>query len=169
MDSSDINTSENTDEPVNKNIKLYKNMVTVELLPVDQLEQTKIKLPSKLAHIVNQTFLINTWNPITGKYVKKIWAFKLTKLGREKRDMVWEYYRYRGRKSVMETVKDLYYRNRKIVMFIHFDDPAQNRIELTQEMIDLIKQVEPPKIKKPKKPKKLKVPKIPETPNNFVT
>jgi hypothetical protein len=75
--------------------------------------------------IKNQIFIYNSMDPLTGKYVKKIFAKKITKLGREKWDMIWEYYRYRGKKSVLRTLKDNFGRE---VEFTYFGQPNQERL-----------------------------------------
>ena len=98
-------------------------------------------LPGKLSHIKNGTILQNSYFPLTGKYVKKVWAYKTTKLGRIKRDLVWEYFRHRKRKPVTQVVRDMFYRNRKKVTFIYFDDPVQHHIELTKEHVDMLKNI----------------------------
>ena len=125
-------------------------MVEKEKATVDELlvmnEKMDIK-PSKLAHIKNTNIIKNSWDFINEKYVKKVWAHKMTKLGREKRDLIWEYYRYRNRWPVSEAIKKTYYKNVKDVVIIYFDDPVQHRFIINQEMIDKIRKYESPKIK----------------------
>ena len=96
-------------------------------------------LPSKIKHIKNETILTNSWDPINEKYVKKVWAYKKTKLDRIKRDLIWEYYRHRNRTHVGEIIKKTFYKNVKNVTIIYFDDPIQHNFDLTQEMIDKVK------------------------------
>lgn len=96
-------------------------------------------LPSRLKHIKNEKFLKYSLDPINIKYVKKVWAHKLTKLEREKRDMIWEYYRYRGKMPVCDALKKTYCLNIKDVTIIYFDDPVQYRFIITNEMFEKIK------------------------------
>lgn len=120
-------------------------------------EEMKIKManrPSKLAHIKNKNIINNSWDFINEKYVKKVWAHKRTKLDREKRDLIWEYYRYRNRLQVSDMIKKTYYKNVKDVTIIYFDDPVQYRFVITQEMIDKIRKYQPPKPPQKKKEKK---------------
>lgn len=96
-------------------------------------------LPSKLKDIKNQVFLNNCYDPINKKYVKKVWAHKLTKLGREKRDLIWEYYKYRKRWSVTYRMKESFQKNVREVTLIYFDDPVQHRFTITQEHMNIMK------------------------------
>ena len=96
-------------------------------------------LPSKLKDIKNQIFLNNCYDPINGKYVKKVWAHKLTKLKREKRDLIWEYYKYRKRWSVTYRMKESFQKNVKEVTLIYFDDPTPHRFTITREHMDIMK------------------------------
>lgn len=112
------------------------------------------KLPNKLKHIKNLKFLNNTYNPLTGKYIKDVWAFKQTKLDRTKRDLIWTYFRYRKNKLAAQSLRESYYKNIKTVMIIHFDDPAQVKFELTERMVQILKHYcHEKEIKKPKKNK----------------
>ena len=86
--------------------------------------------PSKLRHIKNQTILDNSFDPISKKYVKKIFGHKQTKLGRDKRHLEWEYYRHRLRTPVIDTIKRLYQKNIKNIAVIYFDDPIIYRYEI---------------------------------------
>ena len=118
------------------------------------LNPTHEKLPSKLKHIKNLKFLNNTYNPLTGKYVKDVWAFKRTKLDRIKRDLIWTYFRHRKNKLAAQSLRETYYKNIKTVMIIHFDDPTQVRFELTEHMVQILKHYcHEKEIKKPKKNK----------------
>lgn len=101
----------------------------------------KQNLPSKLQQIKNPTILNNSLDPLTGKYVKRLWANKKTKLERWKRDMIWEYYRYRTRWPVTEALRETFYKNVPIVTIVYFNDPVEHRIELTKEMIDAYKSI----------------------------
>lgn len=96
-------------------------------------------LPSKLKGIKNQIFLNNCYDPINGKYVKKVWAHKLTKLKREKRDLIWEYYKYRKRWSVTYRMKESYQKNVREVTLVYFDDPTPHRFTITREHMDTMK------------------------------
>jgi len=55
--------------------------------------------------IKNPIFRQNVVCNKTGKVIKKVWAFKITKLERTKRDLVWEYYRHRGKLNVNDLLK----------------------------------------------------------------
>jgi hypothetical protein len=96
-------------------------------------------LPSKLKGIKNQIFLNNCYDPINGKYVKKVWAHKLTKLKREKRDLIWEYYKYRKRWSVTYRMKESFQKNVREVTLVYFDDPTPHRFTITREHMDIMK------------------------------
>jgi hypothetical protein len=120
-----------------------------------EMQKKMEERPSKLAHIKNKNIIQNSWDPINEKYVKKIWAHKKTKLDREKRDLIWEYYRHRNKWPVTEAFKKTYYKNVRDVVVIYFDDPVQHRFLLDLEMIDKIRKYEPPK-----GPKEPKVPKV---------
>lgn len=91
-------------------------------------------LPSKLRHIKNKTYLNNSLDPLTGKYVKIIWAYKQTKLDRTKRDMIWQYFRHRNRKSVGDALRESFYKNVINVTIIYFGDPIQHNFDLTREI-----------------------------------
>lgn len=57
--------------------------------------------------IRNQKFIKNARCPMSGKFVKEIWRRKFTKIGREKWDLVWQYYRDRNRESILSKFKKL--------------------------------------------------------------
>ena len=100
-----------------------------------------MQLPSKLKHIKNKLFLVNLFDHIKQKYVKKIWAHKKTKLNKNKVDLIWEYYSYRGKKSVKDTIIDTYYKNVKDITIIYFDDSVQHRFIIDDEMMKQLKKI----------------------------
>ncbi len=63
-------------------------------------ENPKATAKKLYQNVTNEKFIANTTDPNNGRIVKSIWAMKITKLGREKWDMIWQYYRDRNRKSV---------------------------------------------------------------------
>jgi len=130
-----------------------ENGVTNDIMDEEMATKMADK-PSKLAHIKNKNIINNSWDFINEKYVKKVWAHKRTKLDREKRDLIWEYYRYRNRLQVSDMIKKTYYKNVKDITIIYFDDPVQHRFVITQEMIDKIRKYQPPKPPQKKKEKK---------------
>lgn len=67
--------------------------------------------------IKNPIFIRNTTDPITGKFVKCIYAKKITKLDRIKYDLIWQYYRDRNRQSVEDILKKYIDRDVKITYF----------------------------------------------------
>jgi hypothetical protein len=69
------------------------------------------------SYIKNPTFIKNTTDPLTGKFVKSIYAKKITKLDRIKYDMVWQYYRDRNRQSVQDILKVYVGRDVQITYF----------------------------------------------------
>jgi hypothetical protein len=99
-------------------------------------------IPSKLKNTNNQLFLNNAYDPINKKYVKKIWAYKLTKLKREKRDLIWEYFKYRGRWSTTFRMKGSYQKNVREVGITYFGDPKSYRFTLTKQHMDIMKDYE---------------------------
>ena len=137
-------------DKVDNDFEKFKQEIVIEKdLNFDGLHQA---LPSKLKHIKNQKFLDYTYNPLVKKYVKQIWAYKKTKLDRIKRDLIWAYYRHRGTKLAAQALRDTFYKNIKHVMIIYFDDPVQYKFELTDEMIQILKEYcKTKEIKKPKK------------------
>lgn len=68
---------------------------------------------TKMDHIKNPVFIENSKDPFNGKFVKKIWLFKKTKLGRTKRDLIWIYMRHRGKLSVADVLKKYKCQNRE--------------------------------------------------------
>lgn len=69
----------------------------------------------------NPIFLGNSTDPITRQLVKEIWRHKMYNHGqREKWDLIWNYYRDRGRKSI----EDLYRENKgQKIKVIYSGDP----------------------------------------------
>jgi hypothetical protein len=83
--------------------------------PIEDLKKELEKKPDEAKKVVmigknpirNQKFIKNARCPITGKFIKEIWRKKITKIGREKWDLVWQYYRDRNRESVLSKLKKL--------------------------------------------------------------
>ena len=102
-----------------------------------------VQICNSLKHIKNKTFLSNTYDPLNQKFVKEIWAYKKTKLDRLKRDLVWVYFRDRGKKSVTKTFKD-YANNGKLlkIVVIYFNDCKQYTYEKSEELIAKIKNID---------------------------
>jgi hypothetical protein len=75
----------------------------------------------------NQTFLNNATDPVTKQLVKEIWRHKFYDHNRrEKWDLIWNYYRDRGRQSV----EDLYRENRgKKIKIIFSGDPIIHEMD----------------------------------------
>lgn len=96
---------------------------------------------NSLKHIKNKTFLNNSYDPLSKKFVKEIWFYKKTKLGRIKRDLVWIYYRHRGTKSVCSTLKELISNNIIKINIIYFDDCVQHMFEINEDFITKIKDI----------------------------
>ncbi|ARF08746.1 hypothetical protein Catovirus_1_796 [Catovirus CTV1] len=66
--------------------------------------------PNKLLQkLKNPIFKQNSIDPITGKYVKSIYARKVSKMGREIWHQVWQYYRDRKRADVESCYKKFYH------------------------------------------------------------
>ena len=119
-----------------------KNQYIKHMLPMtEQLKHNRNIRPLKLSHIKNNQMLNNCFDPIVNKYVKKVWAFKRTKLNRVKRDLIWEFFRNRKKQSFTETLRKTYYKNIKNVTVIYFDDPVEHNFDLTRDMIDAYKTV----------------------------
>jgi hypothetical protein len=68
----------------------------------------------------NKTFIDNITDPLTKKHVKTIYRMKITKLDREKWDLVWQYYRDRHRASIIDAYKKYEGYNIRV---IYFKDP----------------------------------------------
>lgn len=83
-------------------------------------------MPSKIAHLKNPTFIANIKDPNTGKYVKKIYQVKISKIGRTIEPLVWEYYKNRANMSIESTFKK--YKGFKLKI-IYFDDPLIYEID----------------------------------------
>jgi len=91
----------------------------------------KAKRPEDLT---NPIFKKNIVDPRNGKFVKRIWLKKKMKdtkfkKNREKFDLVWQYYRDRGRQSVENILKK--YNNHYTIKIIYFNDPIEHIQELT--------------------------------------
>ena len=69
----------------------------------------------KFQNLKNEIFKKNSIDPITGKYVKQIWARKVSKMGREIWHQVWQYYRDRKRADVESCYKKFYHTPVKVI------------------------------------------------------
>ncbi len=75
----------------------------------------------KIDNLKNQTFISNITEPVSNKYVKKIFHVKVSKLDRIIEPMIWEYYKNRANMSIEELYKK--YKGSKIKV-IYFNDPV---------------------------------------------
>lgn len=132
------------------NISTIKNNMIIDT-PEPKYEHNMDIRPSKLKHIKNTFFLDNTFHPLFNKYVKKVWAYKKTKLDRTKRDLIWEYYRDRKRKPIANVLLETFYKNVRDVMIIYFDDPIQYSYTIDDEMAAELKKFKVNMNKKSKK------------------
>jgi hypothetical protein len=83
---------------------------------------------SKLDKLKNPTFITNSTDPLTGKFVKSIWLyFKYDHGKRESYKLVWQYYRDRGRTSI-----EAFYKQHKghRIRMIFSGDPVQYEMEI---------------------------------------
>lgn len=103
--------------------------------------------------IRNQKFIKNARCPMTGKFVKEIWRKKFTKIGREKWDLVWQYYRDRNRESVLSKFKKL---EALEIEVTYFNEPNPTRFIVPK--IDI--EEEQPDTRASKKTKLVKLVKI---------
>ncbi|ARF12204.1 hypothetical protein Klosneuvirus_4_19 [Klosneuvirus KNV1] len=103
--------------------------------------------------IRNQKFIKNARCPMTGKFVKEIWRKKFTKIGREKWDLVWQYYRDRNRESVLSKFKKL---EELEIEVTYFNEPNPTRFIVPK--IDI--EEEQPDTRASKKTKLVKLVKI---------
>lgn len=103
--------------------------------------------------IRNQKFIKNARDPMTGKFVKEIWRKKFTKIGREKWDLVWQYYRDRNRESVLSKYKKL---EALEIEVVYFGEP--NPVRFIVPKIDI--EEEQPDTRASKKAKLVKLVKI---------
>ena len=72
--------------------------------------------PNKLLqNLKNPIFIKNSIDPITGKYVKSIYARKVSKMGREIWHQVWQYYRDRKRADVESCYKKYYHTQVRVI------------------------------------------------------
>lgn len=142
----EIPTTEQLAEQTGVSLELLQKIETdwpippkPENLPIVHEGYPEEERPSKLATLKNPVFLYNTYHPGNGKFVKAVWAYKLTKLGRKKRDLVWQYFRDRKRKAVREKLVELYEAHRIEVMIIYFGDPDQTIFEMDREYCEPLK------------------------------
>lgn len=102
--------------------------IPVEERPNKMLKNTKNKL-----------YLDNTYDPINNMFVHKIFEWKITKIGRKKRHLVWQYYRDRNRLSVSEFYRNNFYRNKRNVSIIFYGKADIYTMVLEKEMADMLK------------------------------
>ena len=80
-------------------------------------------------HIKNQTFLTNSTDPTNQKFVKEIWRHMWYDHDRrEKWDLIWNYYRDRGRTSIEEVYRNNKNKGHKL-RIIYRNDPVIHEIE----------------------------------------
>jgi hypothetical protein len=80
-------------------------------------------------HIKNQTFLTNSTDPTNQKFVKEIWRHMWYDHDRrEKWDLIWNYYRDRGRTSIEEVYRNNKNKGHKL-RIIYRNDPIIHEIE----------------------------------------
>jgi len=108
----------------------------------------------------NKLFIKNAKDPNNQQFVKSIWKKKITKLGRAKWDIVWQYYRDRKRISVNDLYKKFNGEELKVIYSgipqpnifmveeIHFKTKEQLRSEMSPEELAEEKRLEELKIKK---------------------
>ena len=90
----------------------------------------------KNKQIKNQVFLKNCTHPENGKIVKSIYFYKTYKPNkhrdeiRTKRDLVWQYFRNRGNKSVEQVLKDFKYTKKEVyeARIIYSGEPQEHII-----------------------------------------
>lgn len=73
--------------------------------------------------IVNPIFINNTTNFENGKTYNSVWVYKTTKMGKIKKDLVWQYYRDRNRQTV-DNVLEKYKGTNCSVDIIYKNDPT---------------------------------------------
>jgi len=81
----------------------------------------------KVDNLKNPIFISNITDPLTNKYVKKIYHVKISKLNRIVEPMVWEYYKNRGNMSIQEVYNK--FKGSK-VKIIFFNDPVIYEISI---------------------------------------
>lgn len=76
----------------------------------------------KFQDLKNTTFKHNVIDPTNGRIVKSIYGMKITKLNREKWDLIWQFYRDRHRTSVDDLLKK---NTNKRMQIIYSGDPKK--------------------------------------------
>lgn len=120
--------SENTDydnKSENNDIK-DKTELTEEERKKRFLELVKTNTDKARDEIKNPVFLKNCTDSRNNCIVNKIWMHSLTKLNRDKWDLVWEYYSDRKRNSVDDCLKTW---NNRLLKIIYKGDPRQHIID----------------------------------------
>lgn len=82
-----------------------------------------------MLNIKNPIFIKNITDPITDKYVKKIYYMEMSKMDRLVEPLVWEYYKNRANMSVGEVYKQFKGKGLKKLKIIFFNDPVIYEIE----------------------------------------
>jgi hypothetical protein len=81
------------------------------------MEQKQEPQKNKKTEIKDPVIILNTTDTTNGKIVNSVWAYKITKIGREKRDMVWQYYRHRRKLNVNDVIYKKYKDVKLIVIY----------------------------------------------------
>lgn len=87
----------------NKLKLLWKKVRPLNLEKTKILTNDELKEYSEKFKLKNPIFIRNS--VYNGKLVKKVWSYKLTKLNRIKRDLIWEYYSDRNKQCVEYILK----------------------------------------------------------------
>ncbi len=138
VDTSDLEGITNNNEiNDNNSITIKKLNNKSELTEEERVEKQKkflelVKTNTQKAkdEIKNPIFLKNCTDSRNGCIVNKIWMHSLTKLNRDKWDLVWEYYSDRKRNSVDDCLKTWHNRLLKI---IYKGDPRQHIVDMRKK------------------------------------
>ena len=82
-----------------------------------------------MLNIKNPIFIKNITDPITSKYVKKIYYMEMSKMDRLVEPLVWEYYKNRANTSVGKVYEKFKGKGLKKLKIIFFNDPVIYEIE----------------------------------------
>ena len=85
---------------------------------------------NNLKNLKNPTFIKNITDPRTGKYVKKIYHMKMSKLDRLVEPLVWEYYKNRANMSVEDIYKKFKGLGLNKLKIIYSGDPVIYEVEI---------------------------------------
>lgn len=146
VDTSDLNSysqSENSESDYDNKSEIDKSLIFDEKKNINQinelneeerkkrfLELVKTNTEKARNEIKNPVFLKNCTDSRNGCIVNKIWMHSLTKLNRDKWDLVWEYYSDRKRNSVDDCLKTWHNRLLKI---IYKGDPRQHIVDMRKK------------------------------------